>query len=116
MARVQMREPEAEEQVAPETSDERDTPEPAAEIVGQPAARPDRCRRQADDQARQGARLCHLDELNAVLPSDEVTSEQIEDIMAMLTEMGINVVESEEETENVAAKVETERGRPRTAP
>ena len=34
MARVQMREPEAEEQVAPETSDERDTPEPAAESRG----------------------------------------------------------------------------------
>ncbi|WP_342641713.1 RNA polymerase sigma factor RpoD [Rhodoligotrophos ferricapiens] len=39
------------------------------------------------------------DELNEVLPSEEVSSEQIEDIMAMLSEMGINVVESEEETE-----------------
>ena len=37
------------------------------------------------------------DELNAVLPSDEVTSEQIEDIMSMLSEMGINVVENEED-------------------
>src|SRR5438477_7906032 len=38
--------------------------------------------------------------LNAVLPSEEVTSEQIEDILAMLNEMGINVVEQEEaETE-----------------
>jgi len=36
------------------------------------------------------------DELNAVLPSEEVTSEQIEDIMAMFSEMGVNVVESEE--------------------
>ena len=34
--------------------------------------------------------------LNAVLPSEEVTSEQIEDILAMLNEMGINVVEQEE--------------------
>jgi len=34
--------------------------------------------------------------LNAVLPSDEVTSEQIEDIMAMLSDMGINVVEEED--------------------
>jgi RNA polymerase primary sigma factor len=49
-----------------------------------------------------------LDELNAVLPSDETSPEQIEDIMAMLNEMGINVVESEEETENLAAKVEEE--------
>jgi RNA polymerase primary sigma factor len=49
-----------------------------------------------------------LDELNAVLPSDEVTSDQIEDIYSMLAEMGITVVESEEETENLAAKVEEE--------
>ncbi len=40
------------------------------------------------------------DELNEVLPSEEVTSEQIEDIMAMLSEMGINVVENEEEEDD----------------
>ena len=38
-------------------------------------------------------------ELNAVLPSEEVNSEQIEDILAMLNEMGINVVETEEHDE-----------------
>src|SRR3989338_3507137 len=32
------------------------------------------------------------DELNSVLPSEEVSSEQIEDTMAMLSDMGINVV------------------------
>ena len=37
-----------------------------------------------------------FDELNAVLPSDQNSSEQIEDIMAMLSEMGIQVVEGEE--------------------
>src|SRR5512141_1426410 len=37
-----------------------------------------------------------MDELNKVLPSEEVTSEQIEDTLAMLSEMGVNVVESEE--------------------
>ncbi|MFZ2100164.1 MAG: RNA polymerase sigma factor RpoD, partial [Oricola sp.] len=37
-----------------------------------------------------------MDELNAVLPSEEVTSEQIEDTMSMLSEMGINVVEDDE--------------------
>jgi RNA polymerase primary sigma factor len=36
------------------------------------------------------------DELNSVLPSEEVSSEQIEDTMSMLSDMGINVVESEE--------------------
>lgn len=39
------------------------------------------------------------EELNAVLPSAEVTSEQIEDTMSMLSEMGINVVEQEEAEE-----------------
>ncbi len=38
-------------------------------------------------------------ELNAVLPSEEVNSEQIEDILAMMNEMGINVVETEEQDE-----------------
>ena len=36
------------------------------------------------------------DELNAAMPPDEVSSEQIEDTMSMLSEMGINLVESEE--------------------
>jgi RNA polymerase primary sigma factor len=36
------------------------------------------------------------EELNAVLPSEEVTSDQIEDIYAMLNEMGINVIEGED--------------------
>ncbi|MEL7017851.1 MAG: RNA polymerase sigma factor region1.1 domain-containing protein, partial [Pseudomonadota bacterium] len=39
------------------------------------------------------------DELNEVLPSEQFTSEQIEDIMAKLSEMGINVTENEEEEE-----------------
>ncbi|GAC1344086.1 MAG: RNA polymerase sigma factor RpoD [Acetobacteraceae bacterium] len=49
-----------------------------------------------------------FDELNAVLPSEQNSSEQIEDVMAMLSEMGIQVVESEEteDTEAPAAKVE----------
>ncbi|HLB79533.1 MAG TPA: RNA polymerase sigma factor RpoD, partial [Dongiaceae bacterium] len=36
------------------------------------------------------------DELNAALPPDQMSSEQIEDTLAMLNEMGVNVVESEE--------------------
>ncbi|CAH1656699.1 RNA polymerase, sigma 70 (sigma D) factor [Hyphomicrobiales bacterium] len=36
------------------------------------------------------------DELNEVLPSEEFSSEQIEDVLAQLNEMGINVIESEE--------------------
>ena len=39
------------------------------------------------------------EELNKVLPSEEFSSEQIEDVMAELNGMGINVVDSEEEGE-----------------
>ena len=36
------------------------------------------------------------DQLNQVLPPDQVSSEQIEDVMSMLSEMGINVIEDDE--------------------
>ncbi|MAN45696.1 MAG: RNA polymerase sigma factor RpoD [Hyphomonas sp.] len=39
------------------------------------------------------------DEINALLPNDEMTSDQIEDVMSQISEMGIAVVESEEEAE-----------------
>src|SRR6202158_5744488 len=39
------------------------------------------------------------DQINAVMPSEEVNSEQIEDILAMFIEMGVNVVETEEAAE-----------------
>lgn len=44
-----------------------------------------------------------MDELNSVLPSEEVTSEQIEDTMAMLSDMGINVIEDEDAEEAAAS-------------
>ncbi len=47
------------------------------------------------------------EELNEVLPSEEVSSDQIEDVFAMLNEMGINVVE-QEEAEAEAAEAEAE--------
>ena len=37
-----------------------------------------------------------FDQLNDVLPSESTSPEQIEDVMSMLSEMGINVVESED--------------------
>ena len=43
------------------------------------------------------------DQLNNVLPRDQVSSEQIEDVMSMLSEMGINIIEDED--------VEEEEGR-----
>ena len=39
------------------------------------------------------------DVLNQVLPPEKVSSEQIENVMAVLSEMGINVIEDEEERE-----------------
>jgi RNA polymerase primary sigma factor len=47
------------------------------------------------------------DQLNAVLPPDQVGSEQIEDVMSMLSEMGINIIEAEdaEEEENKTTAV-----------
>jgi len=40
------------------------------------------------------------DQLNQVLPPDQVSSEQIEDVMSMLSEMGINIIEDEEADED----------------
>ena len=36
------------------------------------------------------------DQLNHVLPPEQVSSEQIEDVMSMLSEMGINIIENDE--------------------
>ena len=48
------------------------------------------------------------EELNGVMPSEEVTSEQIEDIMAMFSDMGINVVDEDEVEEPEADSAEEE--------
>jgi len=39
------------------------------------------------------------DELNEALPQDQMSSEQIEDIMSSISEMGVNIVEKDEDTE-----------------
>jgi len=46
------------------------------------------------------------DQLNQVLPPDQVSSEQIEDVMSMLSEMGINVIEDDEAEEGAEASTE----------
>ena len=48
------------------------------------------------------------DQLNQVLPPDQVSSDQIEDVMSMLSEMGIQVTEEDEEAEEDANKGSTE--------
>src|SRR6187399_2066994 len=50
------------------------------------------------------------DELNEVLPSEEVSSEQIEDTMSMLSDMGINVIDTDEAEEPGAAAAQGEEG------
>ncbi len=55
------------------------------------------------------------DQLNQVLPPEQVSSEQIEDVMSMLSEMGINVIEDDEaeeaESSSSGAVVETSNSR-----
>jgi RNA polymerase primary sigma factor len=52
------------------------------------------------------------DELNEALPQDQMASEQIEDVMSALNEMGVNVVEAEEadEDEEKADEPEVDSG------
>jgi RNA polymerase primary sigma factor len=49
-----------------------------------------------------------FDQLNEVLPSDTTSPEQIEDIMSMLSDMGINVSEAEEADAEEETKEEAE--------
>ncbi|HEX4172822.1 MAG TPA: RNA polymerase sigma factor RpoD, partial [Acetobacteraceae bacterium] len=50
-----------------------------------------------------------FDELNAILPPDQNSSEQIEDVMANFSEMGIQVVEGEETEEGEAPVAKPEK-------
>ena len=51
------------------------------------------------------------DELNAALPQGELTSEQIEDVMASLSDMGVNVVEAADDVDTDTDEAETSEGR-----
>ncbi|MDF1618957.1 RNA polymerase sigma factor RpoD [Pseudothioclava nitratireducens] len=50
------------------------------------------------------------DQLNAVMPPDQVSGDQIEDVMSMLSEMGINVIEAEEADDDNSNAVTTTDG------
>ena len=56
----------------------------------------------------QSAGFVTHDELNAALPQEELTSEQIEDVMSALSEMGVSVVESAEQEESNSEENEAE--------
>src|SRR3954453_15387528 len=98
MARAQARE-QTEDGESPAAQDEADTQETPAEGQDSPVLDlTDAAVKRLIRAAKQRGYVT-LDELNSVLPSDETSPEQIEDIMAMLNEMGITVVEIEEEAE-----------------
>jgi RNA polymerase primary sigma factor len=46
-----------------------------------------------------------VDELNKILPSEDFTSEQIEDVMSQLSEMGVNLVEADEDAQEEGGEV-----------
>ena len=50
------------------------------------------------------------DDLNKALPPNQVSSEQIEDVMSMLSEMGINIIEDEDSDEAENAVVVVDEG------
>ena len=50
------------------------------------------------------------DQLNAVLPPEQVSSDQIEDVMSMLSEMGIQVTEEDEMEDSATAGELVETG------
>src|SRR5437764_14949427 len=53
-----------------------------------------------------------VDQINSLMPSEEVNSEQIEDILAMFSEMGVNVVENEEASDDDEKADEDEKEEP----
>ncbi|MCA3561327.1 MAG: RNA polymerase sigma factor RpoD [Aestuariivirga sp.] len=108
MARAQVRAPAPDDQDQQATGDDNEAPEAQVEGSDSPILDLSDAAVKRMIKLAKARGFVTLDELNAVLPSDETSPEQIEDIMAMLNEMGINVVESEEESENLAAKVEAE--------
>ncbi|MBA2920105.1 RNA polymerase sigma factor RpoD [Sphingomonas sp. MAH-20] len=55
------------------------------------------------------------DELNEALPQDQMSSEQIEDIMSALNDMGVQIVENEDSGEDGEAEKEAEDDEPEAA-
>jgi RNA polymerase primary sigma factor len=88
---------EAPEKDAPETPD---TPLPLLDLS-------DAAVKKLIRNAKKRGYVTH-DQINSVLPSEEVNSEQIEDVLALFSEMGINVVETEEAEAEEEPKEEAE--------
>jgi RNA polymerase primary sigma factor len=113
MARAQVRAAQTEDQEPQTNSDDTDAPEPQGSDGGgdgsdSPILDLTDAAVKRMIKAAKARGYVTLDELNAVLPSEQVTSDQIEDIYAMLADMGITVVESEEEGDAVDVKAEAD--------
>src|SRR5215813_1718771 len=90
-AKAAQKEKEKEETPEKEASETPDTPLPLLDLS-------DAAVKKLIRSAKKRGYVTH-DQINSVLPSEEVNSEQIEDVLAMLSEMGVNVVETEESSE-----------------
>jgi RNA polymerase primary sigma factor len=96
VTKAKAKEPEAPEKETPDTTP--DSPLPLLDLS-------DAAVKRMIKHAKKRGYVTH-EQLNAVLPSEEVSSDQIEDIYAMLNEMGINVVDQEEGADDEEAKAE----------
>src|ERR1700694_1036133 len=56
-----------------------------------------------------------VDQLNEMLPQDQMSTDQIEDIMSALNEMGVNIVDNEEAGEDGETEQQAEDDEPDTA-
>src|SRR5438128_2092774 len=87
-AKAAQKEKEKEETPEKEASETPDTPLPLLDLS-------DAAVKKLIRNAKKRGYVTH-EQINSVLPSEEVNSEQIEDVLALFSEMGINVVETEE--------------------
>src|SRR6184192_1137714 len=88
------KEKEKDEAPEKETSETPDTPLPLLDLS-------DAAVKKLIRSAKKRGYVTH-DQINSVLPSEEVNSEQIEDVLAMFREMGVNFVETQETSEEGA--------------
>src|SRR5262250_1554214 len=91
-AKTAQKEKEKEETPEKEASETPDTPLPLLDLS-------DAAVKKLIRSAKKRGYVTH-DQINSVLPSEKVNSEQIEDVLAMFSEMGVNVVETEEPSED----------------
>ena len=80
----------------------------AAEVADAPVLDTNNSKIKALIKKGQNAGFVTHDELNAALPQEELTSEQIEDVMSALSEMGVSVVETAEQEDSTPDENETE--------